>query len=345
MKLGAYFLEKATDFADKLTIYLMRRHIVIGGGAFSFCKIPVPAGYAQSQTHPAILHIPNQWHGYTHILASTPYPKADIRYENPCLYYASSEESPTSFTPNPSNPIIPPPSERNAFNSDPCLYFENDRLYLLNRRCELTPDLREIEICYSDDGMTFSVPETIITETAKKKELLSPSVIQYANAKRIYFLNGDAGIGKNGKCQGIDIYQGTSFENADFIYIKTGKFLNSDEIGIEPWHFDLFEFNKKLYMVFCGRNKRQKGLRNQMNTYLAVSEDYQDFHIFATPLVKLLKTYRPTAYLDDKKKLHLYFSVVGKVYRDKSDRVIALVNLDFSALLKNISNKKGIWKT
>ena len=334
MKLSAYFLEKATDFADKLTICLMRKHIVIGGDEFAFCKIPVPAGYAQSQTHPAILYIPDTWHGYTHIMATTPYPKADIHYENPCVYYSSNEDSPIVFTPNPSNPIIPPPSEKDAFNSDPCLYFENNRLYLLNRRCERTHALREIEVCYSDDGMTFSQPVTIITETADKKELLSPSMIPHENFKRIYFLNGDAGIGKNGKCSGIDIYEGTSFENSDFAYLTTGQFLNSKENGIEPWHFDLFEYEKKLFMVLCGRNKRRKGIRNQMNTYLAVSEDYENFYIFPTPLVKLLKTYRPTAYLDDRICLHLYFSVVGKVAKDKSDRAIALVNFDFPLLLK-----------
>jgi hypothetical protein len=250
------------------------------------------------------------------------------------LYYISDKDNPTIFTPNPNNPIIPTPLEKTAFNSDPCLYFENNRIYLLNRRCERTPDLREIEVCYSDDGKDFSQPATIITETADKKELLSPSVIQYANTKRIYFLNGNAGIGKNGKCKGIDIYEGTSFEKADFTHVKNGQFVNSEETGIEPWHFDLFQFENKLYMVLCGRSRHQKGIRNHMNTYLAVSEDYQNFHIFATPLVKLLKTYRPTAYLDEKGVLHLYFSVVGEVAKDKSDRAIALANFDFQDLLK-----------
>ena len=334
MKSGAFLLEKATAFMDKMTISLFRNRIVLNGGEFTFCTIPAPAGYAQSQTHPAILHIPNQWGGYTHILATTPYPKADIRYENPCVYYASNEDSPTVFIPNPNNPVIPPPPEKGAFNSDPCLYFENNRLYLLNRRCERTPELREIEVCYSDDGKSFSQPATIITDSAGKKELLSPSIIPYENGKRIYFLNGDAGIGKNGKCTGIDIYVGTCFEKADFIYHQTGQFLNSKETGIEPWHFDLFIYDKKLFMVLCGRNKRRKGIRNQMNTYLAVSDDYQHFHIFPTPLVKLLKTYRPTAYLDHKNVLHLYFSVVGKVANDQSDRAIALVHFDFPQLLK-----------
>jgi len=334
MSVKDYLLEKVTEIADKLTINLFRNHIVLGGGKFTFCKIPAPDGYSQSQTHPSILNFPDKWQSYSHILATTPYPKANIRYENPCLYYASDENSPTVFIPKPNNPIIPPPPEKTAFNSDPCLYFENNRLYLLNRRCERTPDLREIEVCYSDDSIDFSVPITIITETANKKELLSPSIIQYGDTKRIYFLNGDAGIGKNGRCKGIDIYEGTSFEKADFTYVKAGQFLNSEETGIEPWHFDLFEFENKLYMVLCGRNRHQKGLRSQMNTYLAVSEDFQNFYIFVTPLVKLLKTYRPTVYLDEKKMLHLYFSVVGKVAKDKSDRAIALANFDFQVLLK-----------
>ena len=334
MELRTYLLEKATKFADKLTISLLRNRVILGGGKFAFCTIPMPTGYLQSQTHPSILYFPNKWNGYSHILATTPYPKANSRYENPCLYYAFDEEIPTVFIPNPNNPIIPPPREKTAFNSDPCLYFENDRLYLLNRRCERTPGLREIEVYYSDDGNNFSQLATVITEDAGNRELLSPSIIQYANTKRIYFLNGDAGIGKNGKCKGIDIYEGTSFEKTDFTHVKTGQFINSEETGIEPWHFDLLQFENKLYMIFCGRNRHQKGIRNHMNTYLAVSEDYQNFYIFTTPLVKLLKTYRPTAYVDSKKILHLYFSVVGEVAKDKSDRAIALANFDFQDLLK-----------
>jgi hypothetical protein len=334
MKINSWFLEKATVVADKWTIHFLRKQIVIGGKAFSFCEIPAPVGYAQSQSHPSILFFPNKWQGYSHVLATTPYPNADIRYENPCLYYASCKDSPTVFNPNPNNPVISPPPDIKAFNSDPCLFFEKNRLYLLNRKCERIPDLREIEVCYSDDGRNFSVPKTIITSKADEKELLSPSIIRHENKMKIYFLDGNAGISKNGRCKGLEIYEGSGFEHSDFTYFKKGQFLNSEELGIEPWHFDLFEFGKKLYMVFCGRNRHQKSLRNPMNTYLAVSEDYQNFRIFATPLVRLLKTYRPTAYMDEKGILHLYFSVVGKIAKDKSDRAIALTKFNFQELLK-----------
>ncbi|MDR2147154.1 MAG: hypothetical protein LBE91_11910 [Tannerella sp.] len=341
MNIKAIMLEKATRLADNLTIRFSRNRIVAGGRNFSFCKVPVPKGYIQSQTHPSILYFPSKWHGFTHILATTPYPKANIQYENPCLYYADDENSPTVFIPNPDNPIISPPTEINAFNSDPCLCFDNDRIYLINRRCERTPGLREIEIFSSADGTHFSQPQLIITENAGKRELLSPAFIHLTYAKRIYFLNGDAGIGRGGKCRGIDIYEGTSLENPNFAYIQTGQFLNSKETGIEPWHFDLFQFENKLYMVFCGRNNKKGGIRNHMETYLAVSEDFLNFRIFPKPLVSLLKTYRPTAYLDERKVLHLYFSIVGKVANDKSDRSIALTRFDFQLFLeKNLLNDK-----
>ena len=336
MSLVTFLMEKAKYLVDKYTIGFCRNRIVIGGRKFSFCTIPVPEGYKQSQTHPSILYFPNQWHGYSHLLATTPYHKRNIRFENPCIYYASEAGSPTIFSPHPTNPIIPLPSGKTAYNSDPCLFFENNRLYLINRKCERAPDLREIEVCYSDDGIHFSQPETIITETTDKKELLSPSIIPYANKKRMYFLNTDAGTGRNKKCTGIDIYEGTSFEQADFSLLKTGQFLNHTEIGIEPWHFDLFQYDNKLYMVLCAVNIRRRGLLNRMNTYLAVSDDYQFFRIFPTPIVQLIRTYRPTAYLDGNNTLHLYFSVVGEVADDKSDRAIALTSFDFPDLLKKL---------
>lgn len=86
-------------------------------------------------------------------------------------------------------------------------------------------------------------------------------------------------------------------------------------------------------MLFCGRDHKQKTFRSPMETYLAVSEDYQNFSIYEKPIVAHIKTYRPSAYIDGD-RLHLYFSVVGYVDNFHEDRRIGYTCLNMKELLQ-----------
>ena len=74
-----------------------------------------------------------------------------------------------------------------------------------------------------------------------------------------------------------------------------------------------------------------------MYTYLAISEDYVNFYIYKRPIVRYLKSYRPSAYVDDRGIFHLYFSVIGSFLEDHSDRNIAKTEMEFDELLSKIS--------
>lgn len=321
---------------DKMDYFLYKKKVVLGEYPYYWCSIPVPANYPkQSQTHPSIVYDPAKWNGKTHWLATTPYPDASVRYENPCIYYADSgvsSEPPFDFKPIPENPIADWPGG-NAYNSDPELFFSGNRLYCIVRENENARYLSEIKLLSSKNGLNWNSPKTIYTSNEPERQLLSPSYLLRENEHFIYFLNGDAGIGKNGTCTGIEIIKGSNFEAPDFNHWKSGAFLNKNEAGIEPWHFDLFEYQEKLFMIFCGRDRKKKTIRNPMETYLAVSEDYIHFYIYKTPVIRHLKTYRPSAYLDENNVLHLYFSVVGSFLNDGSDRNIAVTSIPFESLL------------
>ena len=319
-------------FLDKFDYLRYKKKIVIGKRKYQWCTIPVPEGYPkQSQTHPSILYCKQKWNNYTHWLATTPYPNADIRYENPCIYKSNN---PIDFTPIKNNPIVLC-SGGEAFNSDPELFLEQKKLYCINRENN-HHHLYDVQLLSTLDGDNWTKPISIYSSDDLHRQLLSPSYIKVENKHRIYFLNGDAGISKNGHCSGIEIIEGTNLDIPDFSFKQTGRFLNSKDLGVEPWHFDLFSFNGKLYMILCARDTKKKTLRSPMNTYLAVSDDEINFIIFPKPIVNYLKSYRPSAYVDENGVLHLYFSIVGTFLKDGSDRNIGYTSMLFEDLLSDL---------
>ena len=317
---------------DKYDYYSYKKNVVIGNREYCWCSVPVPSGYPkQSQTHPAIVYSPQKWNGYSFWLATTPYPNEDIKYENPCIYKSNDHKD---FQPIKNNPVSEYPGNL-AYNSDPELFMYNDRLYCINRENENSNYLREIKLMSSQNGEEWSVPETIYTSNDENRQLLSPSYIRKGNKHLIYFLNGDAGIGKHGTCTGIEISK-TEDLTSGFKLSASGTFINKDKVKIEPWHFDLFEHNNLLYMILCGRDRSKKTFRNPMYTYLAVSEDYINFRIYSEPVIRHLKSYRPSAYIDNNNILHLYFSVIGDFMKDNSDRNIGYTSIPFEELLKEL---------
>jgi hypothetical protein len=324
-----FFLQKLLDKCDYLRY---KKNVVIGNRAYQWCSIPVPPGYPkQSQTHPAIIFSSCKWNNYAYWIATTPYPDGNIKYENPCIYKSNDS---VFFQPIIKNPILDHPGG-NAYNSDPELFLFGDNLYCIVRENENGKFLREIKLLSSINGQDWNLPKTIYTSNDENRQLLSPSYI-YRNGKHlIYFLNGDAGVGRNGKCTGIEIIESDNLNIGNFKIQATGFFINKDNMRIEPWHFDLFEYNNHLYMILCGRDKNKTTFRNPMYTYLAVSEDYVNFKIYAKPIIRYLKSYRPSAYLNNG-TLHLYFSVIGTFFKDDSDRNIAKTSIPFHELLDEL---------
>jgi hypothetical protein len=326
---------------DKWIYWKYGRRIVIGNRDYKWCSIPVPDNCPrQSQTHPSIIYVSDKWQGATHWLATTPYPNCWVEFENPCIYYANRLDginTPTVFTPVKNNPILPWP-KGSKFNSDVELYMENNILYSIIREYDRQNLHKEIKVQASTDGQNWGMPHTLFSTSDADKELLSPSILKYKNKIRFYCLNGNAGIYRRGICTGINIWEGTSLSDTGFTQTATGNFLNKEAIGIEPWHCDVLEYEDKLYMVLCARDVKKKTFRAPMETYLAVSEDYQDFFIFPQPLIRHIKTYRPSAYMDGK-RLYLYFSTIGRYRNDNSDRNIGVTFFEMDELLQELQTK------
>lgn len=333
-----YIKEICQYILDVIIYLLYRRKIIIRCQLYFWCKIPIPTGYPwQSQTHPSILYIKEGWSGATHWLGTTPYPNAQVEYENPCIYYGMMERNsvPINFIPIKKNPILGWPGG-SRFNSDIELFYNNKTLYSIIREYDNKSLQKILKVQSSLDGQNWSEAHPFFSTNNPEQELLSPSIIRYENKLRIYCLNGNAGIAKQGICTGIDILEGDDLEQSAFKEIVGGTFLNKDQVKIEPWHCCLFEYEQKLYMLFCGRDHKKKSFRSPMETYLAVSEDYHNFYIYENPIISYVKTYRPSAYIDGD-LLHLYFSVVGYIDSFFEDRRIGYTCLNMKELIQLLS--------
>ncbi len=326
--------------SESLTNVQYNQDYIFTNKNIKWCSVPVPASVSkQSQTHPSIVYVPDKWNGYTHWLGTTPYPNADVSQENPCIYFSNQDNNtttpPTSFLGIPNNPISKKPKPLNSYNSDIELFLDNDTLYSIIRESQNNKFIREIKIQSSADGLTWTAPKHLYSEKdAPGLELLSPAIIKKEDDYLIYHLNGNAGNSYTGKCTSLQIMKSGSISDPQFKYFKEGKFINKDILKVEPWHMDLFEYNNKLYMVFCGRNLQKPSL---LYTYLAVSEDYTNFYIYPKPLISVFDTYRPTAYVDENQLFNLYFSVVGNYAMDGSDRAIGLAQIRINKLIEYLS--------
>ncbi len=299
------------------------------------CKVPVPESISlQSQTHPSILYFKEKWNGYNCWLATTPYPNGNAQLENPCIYYANYESGvpPVVFNGIEKNPIWNTPNPPIGYNSDVEIFYYKNFLYSLIRECYNGRYIREIKVQKSSDGFNWSPAIHLYSdEDCTEKFLLSPSIIYYNDKLRIYHLNSNVIDGIHGRCTSIEIMEGTSLDNPDFKWLKFGSFVNKDSVKIEPWHMDLFEYENKLFMVFCGRDIRTAN--SAFQTYLAVSNDYESFRIYSKPLIMDFHTYRPTAYVDENGYFNLYCSKVGFSREDGSDRSIGLARIKMDELL------------
>ena len=134
--------------------------IIFRKKSFSICRVNVPKGYPQSQTHAGVSIYNNEVY-----LTTSPYPNplrnkwivylyaiikkitlgklnllyAGETYENPCIYKGTTiitDDIPRDFILLNGSPLMNTPNNKyglGAYCSDPDLYIDKDTFYILNR--------------------------------------------------------------------------------------------------------------------------------------------------------------------------------------------------------------------
>lgn len=340
-----------------------------------FCSVPVPdidahkadpsvtftpaqiAAYGQSQTHPSIYYNKDGWNGHKFWLATTPYPAAVGVFENPCIYYADYENGlpPRVFTPIPGNPIVKVTSNANV-NSDPDLIMDNGTLYLVSR------DNNNGHAAYSQkstNGTTWTergADPIWKPSVLGVPEMISPALIKNTDGFRAYCCSGSVGAiayneeNATGITYGTYMLDGENLETANGFTFVGKAFMGGNKF-IMAWHGDVFEYFGTLYMIVCARDSRD--YRRNMNVYLAKSEDYVNFYMFARPLMTSYSYYRPTACVNENGLLIIYFSTTNatvtasELPNGSSDlstdgRYIGVAYKDFQSVLNALNNANYI---
>jgi hypothetical protein len=292
-------------------------------------QTPEPDKYHNDCLHPCIRHIPEGFCGYNWWMVQSPYYKRDSSLENPILYFSKDVDIPVNWEPV----ALVRDTPQMGFNSDPALFYEKGKLWIFWREVG-TPQCEQLGVkkatvgCFTKNGKKFSSIKVYLTDNcADEDKEQCPILIKRGSCYLFYAVHYQYQPIRQNK--GIAIWEGTSLESPDFVYkatirIKTTytcdkwkqKWIGRKLIFIpkpqkhDIWHFDLFEYQQKLYMFSVAEWGD--------NIMLSVAEDYKNFKTLRKPLVnnhyseQFLECrpyfYKPTAYITNKTLL-LYYTI------------------------------------
>ena len=264
-----------------------------------------------------------------YIMAQSPYYGENNQVENPMLYksddYKVWEKG-----------LLMTDTQETGYNSDPniCLTKAGDLIYLW-RECG-TPLCDSLGCYYAtvggiiNDGKLKQKQVYVINRWEYGDTEQCPILLEHDGSYYIYAAWYQ--YVPERKDKGIAIWKGESIKHLDFILQDTisfnsvytvDKLVNiplfghifylSKPLYHDLWHFDLFEYGDKLYMISVA----EKG----DNIMLSVSEDWTHFRTFRKPLVNNHYTenycgyrqyyYKPSAFIKND-TLHLFYTANAK---------------------------------
>ena len=286
--------------------------------------------YHNDCLHPCIRKMSNG----CYVMVQSPWYHCQDNVENPILYFSDDIM-------RWNHGVVVADTPKKGYNSDPTVFEENGRVYVLWREvetpfCEVNCTAIATVGVYTDDyGKTFSEKKLYIAnDDIKIDSEMSPIVIKYNDKYRIY-ASWYQMWRKDRHNLGVAIWEGTSLEQPDFKLLKKvpfrvnfvcDKFKQIKLFGhyffipkphkFDLWHFDLFENSGNLYMVASEEDANV--------VMLAVSKDWENFRMIRKPLVNAFcmqnivdyrqKFYKSTAIIEDKYLRFFYTANPSKQY-------------------------------
>ncbi len=331
---------------------------------FTLCKVPVPKGYPQSQTHCGVGYFEGKYY-----LTTSPYPvykrsklliyflsfikkisfghinmlHRGEDYENPCLYVEESRNKkgiPIEYKLLGNGPLMQKPIDKyglGSYCSDPDLYIEEDNFYILNRT-----SFRK-----GRTGIPTSDYETtvhLISFKVKDNNVIDKSIINLWNDQDaspcitkyrdnyIYFSLLTNSYNDGSPCKAL--------------FLRTSKKIQSgwtDKISVslkkgnyEPWHMSVFCFEGKLYSIisciYSGSPHRCWTMLGEFNN------DLTELIIYETPLTSF-NSYRSSALVNEAGEFILYNTTINESIiggHSVDGREIVMAHMPFSSLLRQL---------
>ena len=312
-------------------------------------KTPEFDKYKNDCLHPCIRFIPSGFMGYKWWMVQSPYYGRDSKLENPILYFSKDKTFPLNWE---CKGVIRD-TPLTGFNSDPTLFYENNKLWIFWREY-LTPLCTELKVSkatvgfFTLDGINFSSVQVYLTEreTDIDREQC-PILIKKDNKYLFYAVYYQyKPIRKN---LGLTIWEGTSLESPDFklkaivkidavytcdkskqLKICNQLFFIPKPLKHDIWHFDLFEYKSRLYMFSVAEWGD--------NIMLSESKDYKNFKTYRKPLINTHYSeqlygyrqyvYKPTGYIF-KNTLFINYTAVSKNDINKNELFYTKIKMEF----------------
>lgn len=307
-------------------------------------ETPEPEKYHNDCLHPCIRY--DEANGIYH-MAQSPYYGWNNKVENP-IYYTSHNYMQWN------NGIVMEDTPIKGYNSDPCILLDGDTVLYVWRECS-TPRCDSLGVVNATIGKVL-----VNNEWSDIRVYVTNISSNYDTEQCPIFINEEGNVLLYAAWyqyyperinNGIAIWRGTNISRPDFQLIDTlrlpaiytvDKLVQQrlfDYIWYVPWpqkhdvwHFDLFEYKDKLYMVSVA----EKG----DNIMLSVSDDYRHFKHIRKPLVNNHYSenytgyrqyfYKPTAFVKND-SLFVFYTANAKddpnrnqlfVTKERMDKVI-----------------------
>lgn len=327
------------------------------------CDVPVPAGYPQSQTHSSIYYYEGRYY-----LTTSPYPgkkysvfqmrirgimkrlscgrlcrsKSGEVYENPCFYegIGTNDKAPVTFRLFSERPLMDTPEPifgLPAFNSDPELFIENGRAYILNRAVYRTKLFNSGYECLTDIfliegnlGYERFKLDTIKLIKEWEKPYASPCLIKFKTKYLFSYLDTNSALDAT-------TFNGLYLQELDAIgelaYNQTYRRIKVNSGNLLPWHMSLFSYRDKLYTIIACVRKGDK-TRKIWQMFGEFNDELTELSIYPKPLTDF-NSYRGAALVRDDGRFILYSTVLWEQIKGTKSidgRDVVLAECDFSKL-------------
>ena len=334
---------------------------------FTLCDVPAPKGYPQSQTHSGVAV-----HEGRVYLTTSPYPgkryslnvsrlRKLLRilsggllckpmngeaFENPCLYVGQGGEDsiPTHFVSMTGKPLMDTPDALYgfpAYNSDPDIYIEGGRFFIMNRivyRAKVTKghydSITDIYLIKGTEINSKFKLESINLIKEWEEPYVSPCLTKYGDKYVFTYLQSKSALDAK-TFEGLFLQTGGSIDELSQNKCYRKVKVNADELL--PWHMSLFCCEGKLYTIIACVKKGDKThkkwqMLGEFDTELA------ELTIYPTPLADY-NSYRGSAFVTEDGRFVLYETTVWeKISGGKSldGREVMMAQCNFSDLLSKM---------
>lgn len=334
---------------------------------FTLCDVKVPDSYPQSQTHVGIAfydsnyyltcspypvkkqgYLESYWQAFLQKLSRGKHgsPIDAERFENPLFYIGqltSRSMPPTIFKPLQPFPLMETPDPiygGRAYNSDPDIFIEDSKVYILNRTYYrrsapngmVSKEVLISLICGSLDQGFFHLA-SIEEFKRTSKSLISPCLIKYNGEFVFTQLETNSAIDGN-SFDGLFIQKARTIEglkcNDEYMQVIV------ESNGLLPWHMSLFSYGQRLFSIItCVEKGKKSHLWQMLGEF---SSDLLRIKIHPRPLTNY-NSYRGAAVVVDEEFVLYSTTLNNKVIGSKSvdGRDIIMAHMPMEELIRIVS--------